>query len=116
MATARNELLEKLGTRVRARRSALRLTASAVAERSGLSLRFLSDVEGGRANISVVNLQSLAQALGLSAAGLLAEDSADRRGVLALIGLRGAGKSSIGAKLANRLALPFYELDRLIEA
>ncbi len=38
-----------------------------------------------------------------------------RRGRIALIGLRGAGKSTIGAILADRLEVPFLELDRLIE-
>jgi XRE family aerobic/anaerobic benzoate catabolism transcriptional regulator len=32
-----------------------------------------------------------------------------------LIGLRGAGKSTLGAALAERLEMPFLELDRLIE-
>ena len=38
-----------------------------------------------------------------------------RRGRVALIGLRGAGKSTLGAMLAHRLEIPFIELDRLIE-
>ena len=38
-----------------------------------------------------------------------------RRGRVALIGLRGAGKSTLGAMLAHRLEVPFLELDRLIE-
>jgi XRE family transcriptional regulator, aerobic/anaerobic benzoate catabolism transcriptional regulator len=39
----------------------------------------------------------------------------DRRQRIALIGLRGAGKSTLGAKLAAALAVPFVELDREIE-
>jgi XRE family aerobic/anaerobic benzoate catabolism transcriptional regulator len=38
-----------------------------------------------------------------------------RRGRVALIGLRGAGKSTLGAMFAERLEVPFIELDRLIE-
>src|SRR5437773_4419553 len=34
---------------------------------------------------------------------------------IALIGLRGAGKSTLGAKLAKALGAPFVELDREIE-
>lgn len=41
--------------------------------------------------------------------------SGDRCERIALIGLRGAGKSSVGRGLAKRLGLPFIELDREIE-
>ena len=43
------------------------------------------------------------------------EESAARRKRLALVGLRGAGKSTLGNALAAELALPFIELDREIE-
>jgi XRE family aerobic/anaerobic benzoate catabolism transcriptional regulator len=39
----------------------------------------------------------------------------DRGRRIALIGLRGAGKSTLGALLARSLGCPFIELDRLIE-
>jgi XRE family aerobic/anaerobic benzoate catabolism transcriptional regulator len=35
--------------------------------------------------------------------------------VIALLGLRGAGKSTVGQLLAERLGIDFYELDKLIE-
>lgn len=38
-----------------------------------------------------------------------------RRGRIALIGLRGGGKSTLGRLLADRLEVPFIELDREIE-
>ncbi len=41
--------------------------------------------------------------------------SAGQGRVIALMGLRGAGKSTLGPLLAERLAVPFHELDRLIE-
>jgi XRE family transcriptional regulator, aerobic/anaerobic benzoate catabolism transcriptional regulator len=41
---------------------------------------------------------------------------AKRRDRIALIGLRGGGKSTIGAPLARRLGAPFVELDQEIEA
>ena len=39
-----------------------------------------------------------------------------RRSRIALIGLRGAGKSTLGARLAGELSVPFIEIDRQIEA
>jgi XRE family transcriptional regulator, aerobic/anaerobic benzoate catabolism transcriptional regulator len=45
----------------------------------------------------------------------LAHAQKSRRSRIALIGLRGAGKSTLGAKLARELSLPFIELDREIE-
>src|SRR5437762_1799757 len=40
-------------------------------------------------------------------------DSASRRSRIALIGLRGAGKSTLGSLLAHRLGFPFIELDKI---
>lgn len=42
-------------------------------------------------------------------------DAAARHRRIALVGLRGAGKSTLGAALAARLEAPFLELDGLIE-
>jgi XRE family aerobic/anaerobic benzoate catabolism transcriptional regulator len=113
------DLLPRLGTRLRAHRAARGWTLAELAHRSQISQRFLSDLEAGKANVSVLNLHTVASVLGTSAAALLQledEKPADRRGVVALIGLRGAGKSTVGPKLAGRLSLPFFELDGLIEA
>jgi len=41
-------------------------------------------------------------------------ESTKRRHV-ALVGMRGAGKTTVGQLLARRMTAPFYELDRLIE-
>ena len=43
------------------------------------------------------------------------EDAASRRKRVALIGLRGAGKTTLGSALAAELRRPFVELDREIE-
>jgi XRE family transcriptional regulator, aerobic/anaerobic benzoate catabolism transcriptional regulator len=42
-------------------------------------------------------------------------DSAGRCSRMALIGLRGAGKSTLGSLLAQKLGVPFIELDKQIE-
>ena len=40
----------------------------------------------------------------------------DRRAAVAFLGLRGAGKSTIGPRVARRLGIPFVELDERIQA
>lgn len=109
-------LLHRLGARVRARRQALALTLRELALAAGVSERFLVSVEKGRGNISVVRLDDIAHALGTTVAALLGGEEpeivAGRQ--IALLGLRGAGKSTIGARAAARLGLPFRELDGCI--
>src|ERR671930_1827357 len=41
--------------------------------------------------------------------------ASDRARRIALVGLRGAGKSTLGQRLAGELGCPFIELDRLVE-
>jgi XRE family aerobic/anaerobic benzoate catabolism transcriptional regulator len=142
--------LAELGSRVRAWRARRGMTRKQLAHHSGLSERFLADVESGKGNVSINSLEAAAEALNISilellqdaprpalarlhhlldrlddqqldqAHGLLAatfgladEDGRERR--IALIGLRGAGKSTLGAQLAAERGVPFVELDREIE-
>lgn len=65
---------EGLGTRIRARRTALGLTLAQVAETSGLSLPYVSNLERGRGNPTLEALRSLASALGQSITDLLGEE------------------------------------------
>ncbi len=104
-------LLEGLGRRCRALRTERGWTLKDLAARSGLSPRFLVQVEGGEGNISVRNLTFLARSLGTTPAALLAEPGDEAaRPVIALLGLRVAGKTTIGRRLARRLRVPFVEL------
>ncbi|MBS2021553.1 MAG: helix-turn-helix domain-containing protein [Deltaproteobacteria bacterium] len=151
--------LRALGARVRAQRERIGLSRRELAHTSGLSERFLADVELGTGNISVERLFALARALRTHVTALLHDEPAhDRparqqaapdllpfglaerlrklgplerqeavswlearfapkpRGpLIALLGLRGAGKSTIGRKLAERLGVPFLELDEEVE-
>jgi len=62
----------RVGAAVRRRRRAQELTLAAVAERSGLSVPFLSQVENERARPSRRSLEKVADALGTTAVELLA--------------------------------------------
>jgi XRE family aerobic/anaerobic benzoate catabolism transcriptional regulator len=109
------EILELVGQQVRAARAARQWTIRELAERSGVSVRFLVQLEAGRGNISVKRLADLAGAFNIPTAELLKDGSPGARRVVALLGLRGAGKTTIGKRLARRLRVPFVELDRRIE-
>jgi len=144
--------LKLLGDRVREARARRGMTRKILARDSGVSERYLAQLETGHGNVSILLLRDIARALDVplkalvydgaeppidlvhiteflrrlpaddlaQARSLLVEhfggiDLAARRGRIALIGLRGAGKSTLGAVLAERLEVPFLELDRLIE-
>ncbi|MBK8099351.1 MAG: helix-turn-helix domain-containing protein [Planctomycetes bacterium] len=114
-------LLLRLGENVRALRKARGWSRADLARHTGISLRFLADVESGTANPSLLRLCELAQALGTEVQTLLAGASlADPRERpvrhVALLGLRGAGKSTVGPLLAVRLGRAFVELDDRIES
>ena len=66
IALVSETLLLRLGERTKRLRLDQHLTLRELAERSGVSLRFLLQIESGRANVSVKRLADLAGALGTS--------------------------------------------------
>jgi XRE family aerobic/anaerobic benzoate catabolism transcriptional regulator len=62
--------------------------------------------------VPAAELPMIAELIEACTGGALASDRARR---IALIGLRGAGKSTLGRSLADELGFPFIELDRLVE-
>jgi XRE family aerobic/anaerobic benzoate catabolism transcriptional regulator len=109
--------LKRLAERVRDRREEKGMTQRELAEVSGISERYLAQLESGRGNVSILLLRKVARALGAPIERLVPEDDAAprRSSRVALVGLRGAGKSTLGAKLAESLGIPFVELDREVE-
>jgi XRE family transcriptional regulator, aerobic/anaerobic benzoate catabolism transcriptional regulator len=144
--------LAKLGEQVRKVRQKRGATLKRVAQLSGLSDRFIIEVEKGKANPSLTSINRLADALQTSLRDLLPSDNEEKmqtsspsvRQVLALlknrpdeqvtriltclsayfddagshislVGMRGAGKTTVGNLIARSLKAPFYELDALIE-
>jgi XRE family aerobic/anaerobic benzoate catabolism transcriptional regulator len=144
--------LQRLGDRVREARARRGMTRKLLARDSGVSERYLAQLESGRGNVSVLLLRQIAQALNLPVNELVREENGqsveltlieqclkrlpaaklpavrewlmhefgarygNRENRIALVGLRGAGKSTLGGELARRLGVPFVELDREIEA
>jgi XRE family aerobic/anaerobic benzoate catabolism transcriptional regulator len=145
-----NVTMAELGGRVRAWRARRGITRKVLAADSGLSERFLADVESGKGNVSINSLESVARALNITVIDLLQDaprpalartqallgrlddsqldqaytligssfglgNAQGREQRVALIGLRGAGKSTLGVQLAAERGVPFIELDREIE-
>lgn len=143
-------LLREIGYVVRNERAKRGMTRKMLAKQTGLSERFIAQIELGEGNPSVLSLDAIARGLTLDLFDLLpavTRDEAQRRALVhlrqlpveeiksflsaftwggrslpsararrvALIGLRGAGKSTLGAALAEGLSCPFIELDKMIE-
>lgn len=105
------QLLAHIGARLRRRRNDLGLTQARLAKEAGVSPRFLVQLEKGEGNISVARLAEVCTVLGLPLATLFRGLGPGGPDKVALVGLRGAGKSTIGAALAARLGWDFVELD-----
>jgi XRE family transcriptional regulator, aerobic/anaerobic benzoate catabolism transcriptional regulator len=142
-------LIRRVGERVRKARERKGIPRRVLSEKSGVSPRYLAQLEAGEGNISIGLLQRVAIALDHRIEWLLGEEdpwtsqaqrvadlfrSADadvqkavlrtlhpepvetmRAQRICLIGLRGAGKSTLGALAGKALELPFVELNREIE-
>jgi XRE family aerobic/anaerobic benzoate catabolism transcriptional regulator len=117
--------LQALGRRVRLLRAQRGMTRRILAAQSGVSERYISAVEAGTGNGSILLLRALADALHVGLRALLEDDTESApaavarepgyRDRIALVGLRGAGKSTLGPLLAGRIGVAFVELDREVE-
>ena len=144
------DLIARVGDRVRKARERKGIPRRVLSEISGVSPRYLAQLEAGEGNISIGLLQRVAIALDHRIEWLMGEldpwtSDAARVGELfrladpavqdkvlralmsqsgegkraqriCLIGLRGAGKSTLGARAGAALDVPFVELNHEIEA
>jgi XRE family transcriptional regulator, aerobic/anaerobic benzoate catabolism transcriptional regulator len=97
---------------LRAIAQALDLPASVLLPEMGKRGAAIGAIIDLLAQVPESELPTLVKKLEASAAR---SDHADRRSRIALVGLRGAGKSTLGRMLAQHLGWPFIELDRLVE-
>jgi XRE family aerobic/anaerobic benzoate catabolism transcriptional regulator len=65
--------------------------------------------------LSRLSPEEIAEARAMLLARYGGPSAAMRRERIALVGLRGGGKSTLGGLLAERLGVPFIELDRIVE-
>jgi XRE family aerobic/anaerobic benzoate catabolism transcriptional regulator len=151
-STANAQFSREVGRLVRRGRARRAITRRQLAAESGISERYLAQIEGGQGNPSVIVLETIAHAMELHITDLLpasgkrheatarinellrrldaaelpvvaemieqrlAEGAAsDRARRIALVGLRGAGKTTLGQLLAKQLDWPFVEINRVIE-
>jgi XRE family transcriptional regulator, aerobic/anaerobic benzoate catabolism transcriptional regulator len=142
-------LIARVGERVRRARDRKGIPRRVLSEKSGVSPRYLAQLEAGEGNISIGLLQRVAHALDHKIEWLVGEDdpwssealrmadlfrtadartqarvlatlspepvAAARAHRICLVGLRGAGKSTLGRRAGERLGIPFLELNREIE-
>jgi len=142
-------LIRRVGERVRQARERKGIPRRVLSEVSGVSPRYLAQLETGEGNISIGLLQRVALALDLRIEWVTGEDDpwasdagrvadlyrqagsdvqrsvmrllsaepqqARRARRICLVGLRGAGKSTLGDLAGRALDVPFVELNREIE-
>jgi XRE family aerobic/anaerobic benzoate catabolism transcriptional regulator len=108
--------LESVGAQVRAQRERRGWSRRELASHCGVSERFLAQLETGDGNISLRRFAEVAHSLGTTPSALLAvADAPVDHKPIALLGVRGAGKSAVGEALAKKLGVAFVELDQRIE-
>jgi XRE family aerobic/anaerobic benzoate catabolism transcriptional regulator len=148
---AETGFLEQLGQRVRTMRALRGMSRKVLAKVSGISERYIAQLESGKGNVSIVLLRRVSNAMGAHVEDLIpssdpvpdwpvirdllrkaspaqiahakdalngAGPSTQRRPTfsgIALIGLRGAGKSTLGKILAEKIGWNFVELNKEIE-
>jgi transcriptional regulator with XRE-family HTH domain len=70
---AKPDIRERFGFAVRSQRETLGLTQEELAEKAGIHRTYLADIERGKRNLALINIERLAAALSLSLSELFRE-------------------------------------------
>jgi XRE family aerobic/anaerobic benzoate catabolism transcriptional regulator len=112
------ELTRLIGGHVRALRRARGLPRRVLSEISGVSERYLAQLESGNGNVTVGILHRLSLVFGCAVEDLVAggaRPNTEKGHRLALLGVRGGGKTTLGAAISAARGVPFIEMSSQIE-
>lgn len=112
------ELTRRIGGHVRALRRARGLSRRVLSEISGVSERYLAQLESGNGNVTVGILHRLSLVFGCAVEDLVAggaRSNTEKGHRLALLGVRGGGKTTLGAAISAARGVPFIEMSSQIE-
>jgi transcriptional regulator with XRE-family HTH domain len=109
-------LLKSIGSRLKALRKQKSMSLDKLSRLADVSMRYVLQAEQGQANLSVLKLLDLANALSVDIK-VFFENShigdlpalVKQKRMLSFLGVRGAGKSSIATALLDRLKLNALE-------
>lgn len=117
------DFLVEVGRRVRQCRRSVSLTRKQLSERSGLSERYLAQLEAGEGNISILLIRRVARVLRVDLPRLVAEPAeqlSSRPTRIALLAERSdSGIDTVrrvGATLAARLSVPYLEIEQEVRS
>jgi transcriptional regulator with XRE-family HTH domain len=96
-------LLQALGQTIHRRRAVLDLTQEQLAERCGLHRTYISDIERGARNPSLITIHRIARALEISVASMMATSETDEIGAVDVLAL-GAGAADHASNGAEKVA------------
>ena len=115
---ALTELTRRIGSHVRGLRNARGLSRRVLSDFSGVSERYLAQLETGNGNVTVGILHRLSLVFGCAVEDLVAggvRPNTEKGHRLALLGVRGGGKTTLGAAISAEHGVPFIEMSSQIE-
>ena len=113
------ELSLRIGGHVRTRRQARGMSRRMLSKNSGVSERYLAQLETGNGNVTVGILHRLSLVFGCSVEDLIGggtKPNLEKGHRLALLGVRGGGKTTLGKTASSKHGIPFIEISNQVKA